>query len=137
MVSRHTETLAVKLRDHGVSPTTQRVRIAELVLLEPSHFTADQVFEKVSLSGGGVSRATVYNTLSLFLDKGLLSEVIVDPGKLFYDSTTEPHHHIYDLETGELIDIESARVSVSGLPPLPEGKEIAGIDAVVRIRTRS
>ena len=137
MVSRHIETLAEKLRDHGVSPTTQRVRIAELVLLEPSHFTADQVFEKVSLSGGGVSRATVYNTLSLFLEKGLLSEVIVDPGKLFYDSTTEPHHHIYDIETGELIDIESARVSVSGLPPLPEGKEIAGIDAVVRIRSRS
>ena len=136
MVSRHTE-IAEQLRDHGVSPTTQRVQIAELVLLEPSHFTADQVFEKVSLSGGGVSRATVYNTLSLFLEKGLLSEVIVDPGKLFYDSTTEPHHHIYDIETGELIDIESARVSVSGLPPLPEGKEIAGIDAVVRIRSRS
>jgi Fur family iron response transcriptional regulator len=137
MVSNNTDELAKTLRDHGVSPTTQRVRIAELVLVEPSHFTADQVFEKVSLSGGGVSRATVYNTLSLFLDKHLLSEVIVDPGKLFYDSTTEPHHHIYDIESGELIDIENARVSVSGLPPLPEGKEVAGINAVVRIRTRS
>jgi Fur family iron response transcriptional regulator len=137
MVSRNTETLAERLRDHGVGLTTQRVRIAELVLLEPNHFTADQVFEMASLSGGGVSRATVYNTLSLFLERGLLSEVVVDPGKLFYDSTTEPHHHIYDIETGELVDIESARVSVSGLPPLPDGKEVAGIDTVVRIRTRS
>jgi Fur family iron response transcriptional regulator len=137
MVSRHTDAIAKKLRDRGVSPTAQRVRIAELVLMEPNHFTADQVFEKISLSGGGVSRATVYNTLSLFLGKSLLSEVVVDPGKRFYDSTTEPHHHIYDIESGELIDIENARVSVSGLPPLPEGKEVAGINAVVRIRTRS
>ena len=136
MLSRNAETLAERLRDHGVSPTTQRVRIAELILQKPDHFTADQVFEKVSLSGGGVSRATVYNTLALFLEKGLLSEVVVDPGKLFYDSTTEPHHHIYDVETGEIVDVDSARVTVSGLPPLPEGKEVAGIDAVVRIRNR-
>ena len=125
------------LQRYGIMPTQQRIDIAHYVFQRAQHLSAEAILAGVNAKRERVSKATVYNTLSLFLGKSLLSEVVVDPGKLFYDSTTEPHHHIYDIESGELIDIENARVSVSGLPPLPEGKEVAGINAVVRIRTRS
>ncbi len=126
-----------RLEAQNVIPTPQRVQVGQILFARPQHLSADQILKAIHKTGSRVSKATVYNTLNLFVERGLVRQVNVDPTRAYYDSTTEPHHHIYDLETGELIDIESARVSVSGLPPLPEGKEVAGIDAVVRIRTRS
>jgi Fur family iron response transcriptional regulator len=80
------------------------------------------------------SKATVYNTLSLFLDKGIVRELIVDPSKVFYDPNTSVHHHFYDVATGELTDIPAAGVHIEGLPPLPPGTVTEGIDIIVRIR---
>lgn len=82
----------------------------------------------------GVSKATVYNTLNLFVRKKLIREVIVDPNKVFYDPNTVPHHHFYDIASGRLTDIEGNAISVSGFPPLPEGMVTDGVDVIVRIR---
>jgi Fe2+/Zn2+ uptake regulation proteins len=76
----------------------------------------------------------VYNTLNLFKQHKLIREVIVDPNKVFYDPNTEPHHHFYNVASGELTDIDGSDVRVEGLPPLPEGVVAEGVDVIVRIR---
>jgi Fur family iron response transcriptional regulator len=81
-----------------------------------------------------VSKATVYNTLKLFLEKGLIREVIVDPGKVFYDPNTEPHHHFFNVVSGQLTDIDAEAISLSALPPLPEGMVTECVEVIVRIR---
>jgi Fur family iron response transcriptional regulator len=80
------------------------------------------------------SKATVYNTLKLFLERGLIRELIVDPDRVFYDPNTTPHHHFYDVVTGELTDIPAEGVRVEGLPPLPPGTVAEGVEVIVRTR---
>lgn len=126
--------LAMLLRTHGVAPTQQRLSIAQVLLSKPQHLSADQVLATVNRNADEVSKATVYNTLKLFAANGLLREVIVDPTRVFYDSTTQPHYHIFNADTGELTDIAADAVTVSGLPPLPRGTVSAGIDVVLRVR---
>ena len=80
------------------------------------------------------SKATVYNTLNLFLEKKMIREVIVDPNKVFYDPNINDHHHFYDVVSGELTDIDAADVAVTGLPPLPDNVVTEGVDIIVRVR---
>ena len=127
--------LAVEILESGaVKPTRQRLAIARVLFARHQHLSADQVLTLVNQNGAELSKATVYNTLKLFVEKRLIREVIVDPDKVFYDSNTGPHHHFYDIQTGEIIDIDAAEITVAGLPPLPEGKVAEGVDVIVRIR---
>ena len=105
-----------------------------MVLTRATHFSAEQLFEEAYGAGAWVSKATVYNTLGLFVRKGLLRQVVVDPSKAFYDSNMAPHHHFYDVESGELEDIDAGDVQISSLPEPVEGIRIEGVDVVVRIR---
>lgn len=122
------------LRRHGVSPTQQRVEIAQIILAKFQHVSAEQVLELVNASGQLVSKATVYNTLGLFARKGLIRELVVDPTKVFYDSNTTGHHHIYNMDTGELTDIGSIPIDPNRLPAVPAGTVCEGIDVIVRVR---
>lgn len=122
------------LREHGIIPTAQRVDIGFAVLSHCEHLCAEDVHEIVNARSLRVSKATVYNTLGLFVEEGLIREVTADPSKTFYDPNTAPHHHFYDVNAGKLTDIDGADVEIVGLPPLPKGKEMAGVDVVVRLR---
>ena len=127
--------LAVEILESGaVKPTRQRLAIARVLFARHQHLSADQVMLSANRDGAELSKATVYNTLKLFVEKRLIREVIVDPDKVFYDSNSGPHHHFYDIQTGEIIDIDAAEITVAGLPPLPEGKVAEGVDVIVRIR---
>jgi Fur family iron response transcriptional regulator len=130
------ESLPALLREHGISPTHQRIEIAHAILSRGEHVSADRILALANGRANETSKATVYNTLKLFVGKKLIREVIADPGKVFYDPNTEPHHHFYDVDTGELIDIDARPIVVSGLPPLPEGTVAEGVDVIVRIRSR-
>lgn len=130
----HPADIVSLLQTHGVRPTQQRLQIAEVLFAKPQHLSADQVLEQVNQRHGYVSKATVYNTLGLFTRKGLVREVIIDPTKVFYDSTTHPHHHIYNVDTGMLMDLEHDAINIMGLPTPPAGTEIDGVDVVVRVR---
>jgi Fur family iron response transcriptional regulator len=121
------------MRAKGLNPTQQRVEIAQALFTEPQHVSADQVLGMVNKQRAVVSKATVYNTLGLFARNGLVREVIVDPTKVFYDPTTRPHHHFFNVDTGELMDVESEALVVGDLPELPHGTEVEGIDVVIRI----
>ncbi len=122
------------LRQHDISPTKQRVEIAQMLLSRKQHLSAEQVLEEVNKRGAKVSKATIYNTLGLFARKGLIKELVVDPSKVFYDSNVSDHYHFYNVDTGELMDIEMTELNVSRLPSLPPGTRAEGVDVIIKIR---
>ena len=125
-----------KLRHLGVLPTSQRLEVAEVLLSRPQHLSADQIIEKLQKNGSSVSKATVYNTLKLFGETGLVKEINVDATRKYYDSTTHPHHHFYHVETGALTDIPAEKIDILNLPPLPKGTVQDGVDVLIRVRNK-
>lgn len=130
------EDLVRVLRDKGITPTHQRLEIAYALFSRCEHLSADQILSIVNERAAETSKATVYNTLNLFVAREIVREVIVDPHRVFYDPNTAVHHHVYNVETGELTDIDPSEVTVSGLPRLPADLTVAGVDVVVRVRAR-
>jgi Fur family iron response transcriptional regulator len=125
-----------KLKLHGVLPTSQRVEVATILLSRPQHLSADQIIDQLNGRGSSVSKATVYNTLKLFSDQGIVKELSVDSSRKFYDSTTHPHHHFFHVDSGKLSDIPASQVEISGLPPLPHGTEQEGVEVLIRVRDK-
>lgn len=134
MASKLESALADLLSGRGIHPTSQRMEIARVLFDEPAHRSADEVFAEVNRAGSLASKATVYNTLGLFAERGLIREVIIDPHRVVYDPNVEPHHHFYNTVTGELIDIDASTMAVNGLPPVPEGTQVEGIEVIIRVR---
>ena len=128
------EEAAQRLRDYDILPTQQRLQIAQLLLVRDQHLSADQVLELVNATGSRVSKATVYNTLGLFAHKGILREVNVDPSRVFYDTNNSRHHHFYNIDTGELSDIDASKIPVDQLPDAPEGSVIDAVEVIIRVR---
>ena len=126
--------ILAKFQAKSILPTSQRVEIAEVLLHKPQHLSADQIIDQLRALGSRVSKATVYNTLKLFGDQGLIKECLVDPERRFYDSTTTPHHHFYNTDTGELSDIPMGEIKVSELPDLPDGTSMEAAEVVIRVR---
>jgi Fur family iron response transcriptional regulator len=83
-----------------------------------------------------VSLATVYNVLHQFTAAGLLREVIIAPGRSYFDTNVDDHHHFFCESTGLLQDIARQGVVVFGIPPPPSGTEISGVEVIVRLRAR-
>jgi len=123
-----------RLVRHGVLPTPQRVEVGLLLLARPRHLSADQIIAGLRASGSRVSKATVYNTLKLFCERGLARTVDVDPARQFYDSSIQAHHHFFNVDTGELADIPVEAVTLNVAAALPPGTEQVGVDVVIRIR---
>jgi len=119
----------------GITPTQQRLEIARNLLGREQHVSAEDLLARVNAGGVRVSKATVYNTLKLLAERGLVREVIVDPSRVFYDSNTRPHHHFYDVSTGTLMDIGEDEVEFRRLPEPPEGAEMEGVEVIVRVRS--
>ena len=118
----------------GIYATPQRQAIAEMLFSRHQHLTADQVFEKMGRSARRVSRATVYNTLNLFAEKGLLREIFVDASRTFYDSNTSSHYHLYNVDTGGLIDMDDHDITRYLSRNMPADLTLEGVDVVVRVR---
>jgi len=131
------EQIAALLARHEVMPTQQRLDVGAVIFARPQHLSADQIIEATRAMGSRVSKATVYNTLNLFCERGLLRTVNVDPTRQFYDPTTSDHYHLYNEDTGELSDISHDALRVETLTELPPGTEAAGVDVVVRVRNRA
>ncbi len=129
--------ILVRFDDLNILSTPQRLEIAEILLEKPQHLSAEQIIDQLRSGGSRVSKATVYNTLNLFRDRGLVRECVVDPERRFYDSTTEPHHHFYNLDTGELTDIPSENIRFDGLPQFPENGQLDSIEVVIKVRQGS
>jgi Fur family iron response transcriptional regulator len=126
-----------RLSDCGIRPTGQRVRIAVLLLSVPQHLSAEQILDSLRAAGARVSKATVYNTLNLFAERGLIRQLSVDGSRAWFDSNVDAHYHFHDMTSGALIDVPVPDVEFSRLPPPPPGTEVAGIDVVIRLRKKA
>jgi len=123
------------LAEHGIQPTPQRIAVAEYVLSATDHPTADEVWAKVRRRCPTLSRATVYNTLNLFAEKGLLRSQPLREGVAVFDPRIAPHHHFIDDDTGRVFDIPWDAVKVTGEKSL-QGIEVREYQVVLRGRRR-
>ena len=124
------------LQHHKISPTRQRVEIAEFLFQRAQHLSAEKILDGVTQAGNRVSRATVYNTMGLFASKGVVREVLIERERVFYDSNTDVHQHLYNVDTGELTDVYDAQVDLVLAPELPEGLKIVDTDVVFRVSSK-
>jgi Fur family iron response transcriptional regulator len=137
MVMKVFKDAAARLREAGIPPTLQRLAIAQVLFTRPVHLSADQVLARVREAMPEVSRATVYNTLKLFREKNMVRELVVDPERVFYDSNTAPHYHLFDVRTGELCDVAADELRIVGTPQLPPGMELEEVDVIIRVRSKA
>ncbi len=128
--------IVTMLQHFKISPTRQRVEIAEFLFQRPQHLSAEKILDGVTSEGKRVSRATVYNTMGLFSSKGVVREILIDRERVFYDSNTQVHQHLYNVDTGELTDIYDAEVDMISAPELPEGLKIVDTDIVFKVTSR-
>lgn len=124
-----------RLRAAGLRPTRQRLALARSLLEKGDrHVTAEQLHTEAVDNGIKVSLATIYNTLHQFTAAGLLREVVVDPGRSYFDTNISEHHHFYNEGSGELFDIPGDEISVASLPKPPVGRSIDRVDVIVRLK---
>ncbi len=122
------------LKAVGLRPTRQRLALLQLLLGKGNrHLTPEMLHVEAKANGIRVSLATVYNTLNQFTDCRILRRVIVDAGKSYFDTNTEPHHHFFDVRSEQLIDLPQASIRCEDLPTPPEGKSVESVDIIVRI----
>lgn len=124
------------LEQRGIQPSAQRVAVAEYVFHTHDHPGADQVWAIVRQSFPSISRATVYNTLNLFVEKGLLQELHLAEDRVVFDSNLRPHHHFIDEESGKIHDIDWDRVQVCNMERLRE-YDVRDYQVVMRGKLRS
>ncbi len=124
------------LRDAGLRPTRQRLGLARLLFCDKDrHVTAEQLHAEASGASLRVSLATIYNTLHQFTEAGLLREVVVEPGRSYFDTNTTDHHHFFHEGTGELRDIAGDAIAVGQVPAPPAGTAIQRVDIIVRVKS--
>jgi Fur family iron response transcriptional regulator len=123
------------LREHGIQPSAQRVAVAEYVLRTKEHPSADLVWKRVRDEFPWISRATVYNTLNLFVEKGLLRRLTFAEDSVVFDPKTETHHHFIDESTGAIHDVPWDKVQVCNIESL-RGYVIDDYQVIMRGRKR-
>ncbi len=135
--SRPFAPIVQRLRQAGLRPTRQRLCLARL-LFEPGdrHVTAEQLHSEANTARVEVSLATVYNTLHQFTEAGLLREVVIEPGRSYFDTNVSNHHHFYLEEDGALMDIPGEHIALAEVPTPPEGLKVSRVDVVVRVTRR-
>ena len=126
-----------KLRSSGLRPTKQRVEIAKYLFEREKtfHFTVEslnKLLEKKTTSKFAL--ATIYNTVHAFKDAGHLSEVEVRGKKTYFDTNVSDHHHFYDSENSELIDIDANEIVIQKIPKAPNGKKIKNVEVFINLK---
>ncbi|HXV61065.1 MAG TPA: transcriptional repressor [Vicinamibacteria bacterium] len=124
------------LRDHGIKPSAQRVAVASYVLHTHDHPSAEEVFARVRKRFPMVSRGTIYNTLNLFVEKGLLRGFSMTGGHAVFDANVTSHHHFIDERTGRIYDVPWNEIRVSDVSKLGDF-EVSEYQVVLRGRKRN
>jgi Fur family transcriptional regulator, iron response regulator len=135
MPARQYAPVLERLRGAGLRPTRQRLALARLLFDgRDRHITAEMLHAEAAEAGIRVSLATIYNTLHQFTGAGLLREVVVEPGRSYFDTNITEHHHFFDEDGGRLQDIPGDEVQILALPRPPEGCAISRVEVIVRVR---
>ena len=125
-----------RLRSSGLRPTKQRLAICKVLFdrKDTFHFTIDNLKNKIEKNTkSNLSLATVYNTVHAFKNRGYLKEISLQGNKTFFDTNSKSHHHFYDQDTGDLIDIKNEDISVSKIPSAPKGKKINEVEVTISV----
>ena len=125
-----------KLRSSGLRPTKQRVEIAKFLFEREKtfHFTVESLNKLLTKkSTSKIALATIYNTVHAFKAAGHLSEVEVRGNKTYFDTNVSNHHHFYDSETAELIDIDANDIIIQKIPKAPNGKKIKNVEVFINL----
>ena len=125
-----------RLRSSGLRPTKQRLTICKILFdrKDTFHFTIDKLKKKIEKNTKTkISLATVYNTVRAFRNRGYLKEISLQGNKTFYDTNSTSHHHFYDQDTGDLVDIKNEDILLSKLPLAPKGKKINGVEVTISV----
>ena len=127
-----------RLRNAGLRPTRQRLALANLLFDgNDRHVTAEILHGEALSANVRVSLATVYNTLHQFNEAGLLREIVVDSGRSYFDTNVSEHHHIFNEDNRELMDICPDQISFTGLPVIEKGQEVSRVDVIVRVKNNN
>jgi len=129
-----------RLRTSGLRPTKQRLTICKVLFdrKDTFHFTIDNLKKKIEKNTKHkVSLATVYNTVHAFKNSGYLKEISLQGNKTFFDTNSTRHHHFYDQDTGDLMDIKNEDIHVSKVPSAPKGKKIKEIEVTISVANNS
>ena len=129
-----------KLRNSGLRPTKQRIKICEILFNRSKtfHFSVNDLTKILQNQyNQKISLATVYNTVHAFQKKGYLKEISIGNDMSYFDTNTSSHHHFYDEQTKELIDINSQEVEIKKTPTPPSGKKIEDIEVTIKISKKT
>ena len=125
-----------KLRETGLRPTKQRVKICEVLFNRDKtfHFTVNDLAKKISAElNEKISLATVYNTVHALQKKGYLKEISINSDKSYFDTNTTAHHHFYDEDTHQLIDCDENEIENVNVKNNITGKKINSVEVLVRV----
>ena len=125
-----------RLRSSGLRPTKQRLTICKVLFdrKDTFHFTIDKLKKKIEKNTKSkISLATVYNTVYAFKNNGYLKEISLQGNKTFFDTNSTTHHHFYDQDTGDLMDIKNEDIFLNKLPLAPKGKKIKNIEVTISL----
>ena len=127
-----------KLRESGLRPTKQRIKICEVLFnsTETFHFTIKDLVKIIENEANiKVSLATVYNTVHAFNKKGYLKEIPINSSQSYYDTNISHHHHFFDEDENKLIDIDQNDVDEVMIKKTIPGKKIKSIEVIAKIVT--
>ena len=125
-----------KLRNSGLRPTKQRIKICEVLFNKETtfHFTINDLVKIIETEANEkISLATVYNNIHAFEKKGYLKEISIDSHKSYFDTNTSAHHHFFDEDTHELIDCDESDIDKINIRKNLTGKKIRSVEVLVRV----
>ena len=127
-----------KLRNSGLRPTKQRIKICEVLFNKETtfHFTINDLVKIIETEANEkISLATVYNTIHAFEKKGYLKEIPIDSNQSYFDTNVTDHHHFYDISEKKLIDLEEVDVGPINIKKSIPGKKIKSVEVLVKLDT--
>lgn len=124
------------LKHYKISPTRPRIEIAKFLFQQPQHLSAEKILDGISAAGKRVSRATIYNTMGLFSRKGVVREILINRERVFYDTNTSAHQHLYNIDTGELSDVYHTEPGMITNPELPDDLKIIDTDIIFKVSSK-
>ena len=128
-----TDEAAALLRAHGITPTRQRVAISTVLFARRQHMAASELLRRMQAGDIPISRSTVYNTLELFVDKGLLQELSLGNRSRIYDTNLAPHHHLYHVDSGKIEDLDLSQIRVKVPDEVLGNSSLVGVDVTLRV----
>ena len=127
-----------KLRNSGLRPTKQRIKICEVLFNKETtfHFTINDLVKIIETEANEkISLATVYNTIHAFEKKGYLKEIPIDSNQSYFDTNVTDHHHFYDISEKKLIDLDEVDVGPINIQKSIPGKKIKSVEVLVKLDT--